>query len=175
MKKNPQLHSPTSLWKRVLNYSLSTKSLMFFSHFIWATYIWSIGMYFQYSALLERYIWMVLVVFQVCHLLFKCQILVENRNASKPPQGLFTLKGCLHVTSAFASMSNVMNGIHDTKCKCSRLTCVLACHAENGSDTHSVHLCFHPLNPKGDVDADANANVTCKPSFNVWVCITSVF
>ena len=58
-----------------------------------------------------------------------------------------------------------MNGFHDTKWKCSHLTC----HAENGSDTHSVrlHLRFHPLSAKGDVDPEAHThvNVTCKQSF----------
>ena len=80
------------------------------------------------------------------------------------------VKGCLHVTSAFASTSNVMNGFHDTKWRCSHLTCMFACHAENGSDTHSVHLHlpFHSLNAKGNVDTDTHAhihtNVTCKQS-----------
>ena len=76
------------------------------------------------------------------------------------------IKGCLHV--AFASTSNVMNGFHDTKWKGLHLTCAFRCHAENGSDTHSVHLrlCFHPLNAKGYVDADAN--VTCIQSFSPY-------
>ena len=33
-----------------------------------------------------------------------------------------------------------MNGFYDIKWKCSHLTCAFVCHAENGSDTHSVRL-----------------------------------
>ena len=66
-----------------------------------------------------------------------------------------------------------MNGFHGTKWSCLHVTFVFASNAENGCDTHSLHLRFHPLNAKGDIDVDAhthtNASVTCKQSFNSTV------
>ena len=62
-------------------------------------------------------------------------------------------------------MSNVMNGLHDTKWMCLHITSAFACHVENGCETHSLR--FHQYNAKGDVDADtgAHAHATCKQGF----------
>ena len=63
-----------------------------------------------------------------------------------------------------------MNGFHGTKWSCLHIMSVFVSNAENGCGTHSLHLCFYPLNDKGDIDvhadadAYANANITCKQS-----------
>ena len=91
----------------------------------------------------------------------------------------FILKLFLHVTSACAFASNVKNRFYSNKWLCLHLTFVCACDAENGSGTHSLHVCLHHhwLNVKVDVhvDIDANADapaiVTCKQSIKaspVW-------
>ena len=63
-----------------------------------------------------------------------------------------------------------MNGFHDTKWKCSHLTCASACQAENGSHPHSVRLClgFHPLNAKGDIDAEPPPMIV-DMSASMWI------
>ena len=67
----------------------------------------------------------------------------------------FQSKGCLQVTFAFASTWDVMNGFHGTMWSCLHVTSVFASNAENGCGTHSLPLCFYPLNAKGDIDVDA--------------------
>ena len=59
-----------------------------------------------------------------------------------------------------------MNGFYDTKWKCLHIISAFVCHAENGYGTHSLHLHlrFYPHKAKGDIDAQANAYVTCKQS-----------
>ena len=89
------------------------------------------------------------------------------------------LKLCLHVTSAFASASNVMNGFHGTKWRCSHFAWN---HAENGLEPIlclCVCVTIDPIqNFDANVNADAHANVTCKQSLkhvcNSFIMLESV-
>ena len=54
-------------------------------------------------------------------------------------KGLFTRDICVCVNMK-------RYGFHGTKWSCLHITSVFASNAENGCGTHSLHLCFHPLN-----------------------------